>query len=219
MLLKESSTWKKSDLLKISFMASMACGSSSISMQCILRDMVCLLAMGLKILCLGPGFRYRSGSGSAAGAFEAVAFLAQDAAGLVPHIALQDDFPVFDRTAYAAAVLEQLAQGFQIGGGSYEASNQGHGLASPAFGVAQYAQILAGGFQGLGFGFFFVPVLEVGVGGIDHAYRSFLVHGFLGDLFLAGSCGAEEAVSPGLLVSGAKVRNFCFADASVFFKV
>lgn len=180
MLLKESSTWKKSDLLKISFMASMACGSSSISMQCILRDMVCLLAMGLKILCLGPGFRYRSGLGSAAGAFEAVAFLAQDVAGLVPHIALQDDFPVFDRTAYAAAVLEQLAQGFQIGGGSYEASNQGHGLASPAFGIAQYAQILAGGFQGLGFGFFFVPVLEVGVGGIDHAYRSFLVHGCFG---------------------------------------
>lgn len=43
MVLKESSTWNKSDLLKISFMASMACGSSSISMQCILRDMVCLL--------------------------------------------------------------------------------------------------------------------------------------------------------------------------------
>ena len=118
--------------------------------------------------------------GSAAGAFESVAFLGEDVAGLVPNIALQDDLPVLDRAAYAAAVLEQLAQGFQIGSGSYEASNQGHGLASPAFGVAQDAQVLAGGFQGLGFGFFFVSVLEVWVGGIDHAHRSFLVHGCFG---------------------------------------
>ena len=114
---------------------------------------------------------------SAAGAFEAVAFLGKDVAGFVAHVALQDDFPVFDRAAYAAAVFEPLAQGFQIGGAAYEASYQGHGLASPAFGIAQHAQILAGGFQGLGFGFFFVLVLEVGVGGIDHAHGAFLVHG------------------------------------------
>lgn len=58
MVLKESSTWNKSDLLKISFMASMACGSSSISMQCILRDMVCLLGNGYENSGSGHGFRY-----------------------------------------------------------------------------------------------------------------------------------------------------------------
>ena len=113
---------------------------------------------------------------SAARPFETVGVLLQKRAGLVPHVALQQDFTVFAGPAHAAERLEPFGQGLQIVGRPHKPPDKRHGFAAAALAVAHHAQILSGGRQGFSRFGFLVLILKIGGRGIHHAYGTFLAH-------------------------------------------
>ena len=93
----------------------------------------------------------------------------------VAEVALDDDLSVFGTTPYPTLGLEGLAEGGKVVVGSNKAVNNGDGLASSAITLDTHAQFLLVEGQGVDFGRSVVLILEVGVGGIDHSYKVFVL--------------------------------------------
>ena len=97
-------------------------------------------------------------------------------------VALDNDFPLLGRAAYAAAGLEELGEGFEVVVGADEATHDGHRLAATVVLLHLHAQFLLLLGEGLGFGFLVGDVVIVGVGGVDHLQAALPVVVFCHDV-------------------------------------
>ena len=98
-------------------------------------------------------------------------------------VALDNDFPLLGRAAYAAAGLEEFGKGFEVVVGADEAADDGHRLAASVILLHLHAQFLLLLGEGLGFGFIVGNVVVVGVGGVDHLQAALPVVVFCYDVY------------------------------------
>ena len=98
-------------------------------------------------------------------------------------VALDNDFPLLGRAAYAAAGLEEFGEGFEVVVGADEAADDGDGLAATVILLHLHAQFLLLLGLRLGFGLLVGDVVIVGVGGVYHLQAALPVVVFCHDVY------------------------------------